>query len=72
MPLGRVDRICWIRWMTSVWPLLTSAPQFIQRRTVDSPCRDFDSTNFTSLTALTAFSIGYVTVFSMSSTPAPV
>jgi hypothetical protein len=31
-----------------------------------------DSTNFTSLTALTAFSIGYVTVRSMSSTPAPV
>ena len=38
--------------------LFTSAPQFIHTRTVESPCRDFDSTCFTSLTALTAFSIG--------------
>src|SRR5713226_5255940 len=29
MPVGSELRICWIRWMTSVWPLLTSAPQFI-------------------------------------------
>ena len=58
MPVGSELRICWIRWMTSVWPLLTSAPQFIQSRTVDRPWRDFDSTNFTSLTALTAFSMG--------------
>jgi len=36
---------------------LEAAPQFIQTRTVESPCRDFDSTNFTSLIALTAFSI---------------
>jgi len=72
MPVGSELRICWIRWITSVWPLLTSAPQFIQTRTVERPWRDLDSTNFTSLTALTAFSIGYVTVRSMSSTPAPV
>jgi len=49
---------CWIRWITSVWPSLTSAPQFIQTRTVESPYRDLDSTNFTLLIALTAFSIG--------------
>ncbi len=58
MPAGSVERICWIRWMTSVWPLLTSAPQFIHSRTVESPWRDRDSTCLTSLTALTAFSIG--------------
>jgi len=37
MSRGSVFRICWIRWMTSVWPSLTSAPQFIHTRTVDSP-----------------------------------
>ncbi len=58
IPEGSELRICWIRWMTSVWPLLTSAPQFIHRRTVERPCRDLDSTNLTSLTALTAFSMG--------------